>query len=48
MFSQYFGHYLINNGLIKPEQLADALDYQRSVHLKLGVIAINAGLMSSE
>jgi CheY-specific phosphatase CheX len=46
MFSQYFGHYLLNNGLIKPEQLADALEYQRSVHLKLGVIAINAGFMS--
>lgn len=46
MFSQYFGHYLLNRGLIKPEQLADALEYQRSVHLKLGVIAVNAGLMS--
>ncbi len=46
MFSQYFGHYLLNNGLIKPEQLADALEYQRSVHLKLGVIAINAGYLT--
>lgn len=46
MFSQYFGHYLLNNNLIKPEQLADALEYQRSVHLKLGVIAINAGYMT--
>ncbi|MDD2502944.1 MAG: hypothetical protein PHG58_03670 [Clostridia bacterium] len=46
MFSQYFGHYLLNNKLVKPEQLADALEYQRSVHLKLGVIAINAGYMT--
>jgi CheY-specific phosphatase CheX len=46
MFSQYFGHYLLNKGLIRPEQLADALEYQRSVHLKLGVIAINAGFMT--
>lgn len=46
MFSQYFGHYLLNKKLIKPEQLADALEYQRSVHLKLGVIAINAGYMT--
>ncbi len=46
MFSQYFGHYLLNKELINPEQLADALEYQRSVHLKLGVIAVNAGLMS--
>lgn len=46
MFSQYFGHYLLNKGLIKPEQLADALEYQKSVHLKLGVIAVNAGCMT--
>ncbi len=46
MFSQYFGHYLLNNKIIKPDQLADALEYQRSVHLKLGVIAINAGYMT--
>jgi hypothetical protein len=46
MFTQYFGHYLLSKGLIKPEQLADALEYQHSVHIKLGVLAINAGLMS--
>lgn len=46
MFSQYFGNYLLEKGLIKPEELADALEYQRSVHLKLGVIAINAGYMT--
>lgn len=46
MYSQYFGQYLLNRNLIKPEQLADALEYQRSVHLKLGVIAINAGYMT--
>jgi CheY-specific phosphatase CheX len=46
MFTQYFGNYLLNKGLITPEQLADALDYQRSVHLKLGVLAVNAGCMT--
>lgn len=46
MYSQYFGNYLLNNGLIKPEQLTDALEYQRSVQLKLGVIAVNAGYMT--
>lgn len=46
MFSQYFGNYLLQKGLINPEQLADALEYQRSAHLKLGVIAINAGYMT--
>lgn len=46
MFNQYFGNFLLNKGYIKPEQLTDALEYQRSVHLKLGVIAINAGYMT--
>lgn len=46
MFSQYFGNYLLGKGFIKPEQLADALEYQRSTHVKLGVIAINAGYMT--
>ena len=46
MYSQYFGNYLLNKGLISPEQLTDALEYQRSVRLKLGVIAVNAGYMT--
>lgn len=46
MYSQYFGNYLLKKGTIKPGQLADALEYQRSVHLKLGVIAVNAGYMT--
>ena len=46
MYTQYFGNYLLNKGLIKPEQLADALEYQRSVHLKLGVLAVNAAYMT--
>lgn len=47
MFTQYFGQYLLNRGLIKPEQLTDALEYQRSVHVKLGVLAVNAGLLTA-
>lgn len=46
MYTQYFGNYLLNKGLIKPEQLADALEYQRSVHLKLGMLAVNAACMT--
>ncbi|MGJ7911618.1 hypothetical protein [Neobacillus sp. LXY-1] len=46
MFSQYFGHYLLNCGLITREQLADALEYQQSVHVKFGVIAIDEGFMT--
>lgn len=46
MFSQYFGHYLLNRGLITREQLQDALEYQKSVHVKFGVIAVDEGYMT--
>lgn len=47
MFSQYFGHYLLNRNLITREQLTDALAYQQSVHVKFGVIAIDKGYMTA-
>lgn len=46
MFSQYFGHYLLSRELITKDQLADALEFQQSVHVKFGVIAINEGYMT--
>lgn len=46
MFSQYFGHYLLNRKLITREQLADALEFQKSVHVKFGVIAVDEGYMT--
>ncbi len=48
MFTQFFGNYLLNKKLIEPEQLSSALDYQHSAHIKLGVLAINAGYMTAE
>ncbi|WP_096201549.1 hypothetical protein [Bacillus sp. FJAT-45350] len=47
MFSQYFGNYLLNKGLLSPEQLETALELQKSTHLKLGVLSVNAGYMSA-
>ncbi|BDH60484.1 hypothetical protein MTP04_06140 [Lysinibacillus sp. PLM2] len=47
MFSQYFGHYLLNRGLITREQLADALEFQKSVHVKFGVVAVDEGFMTT-
>lgn len=47
MFSQYFGHYLLNRQLIKREQLAEALEVQKSVHVKFGVMAVDEGYMTS-
>lgn len=47
MFHQYFGRYLLNNELLSPEQLSDVLTLERSVRPKLGVLAIDAGLMTA-
>lgn len=47
MFSQYFGHYLLNRGLITRWQLADALEFQKSLHVKFGVIAVDEGFMTT-
>lgn len=48
MFTQFFGSYLLNNHLVTSEQLAQALELQKKVHVKLGVLAINAGYMTAE
>jgi hypothetical protein len=46
MFSQYFGHYLLNRAFITREQLEAALEFQKSVHVKFGVIAVDEGYMT--
>lgn len=48
MFSQYFGQYLLNNKIITAEQLLEALNYQKNVRFRLGVLAINAGYLRPE
>jgi len=48
MFSQYFGQYLLTEKYLTKDQLKTAIDYQQSVHLKLGVLAINAGYMNAQ
>jgi len=48
MFTQFFGSYLLNKKLISPEQLKDALDFQKTVHVKLGVMAVNSGFMKAD
>ncbi len=48
MFTQLFGSFLLNKKLVPTEQLMDALNYQSSVRLKLGVLAVNAGYMTSD
>ncbi len=48
MFTQLFGSYLLNNNLVSRDQLTDALEYQNTVRLKLGVMAVNSGFMTAE
>jgi CheY-specific phosphatase CheX len=48
MFSQYFGQYLLKKEYLTVTQLKSALEYQQSVRLKLGVLAVNAGYMNSQ
>lgn len=48
MFSQYFAQYLLNHRILSADKLYQALEFERSVHVKLGVLAINAGFMAAE
>ncbi|MBP2241031.1 hypothetical protein J2Z40_001593 [Cytobacillus eiseniae] len=47
MFSQYFGHYLLNNGKLTAEQLKQALELQKTTYVKFGVIAVDEGFLTS-
>lgn len=47
MFTQFFGNYLLNEKLITPEQLIEAMQKKKETRMKLGVLAINAGYMTA-
>ena len=47
MFTQFFGNYLLNQKLVTPEQLVDAMQGKNNTRMKLGVLAINAGYMTA-
>ena len=48
MFSQFFGHYLLNNSIVTSAQLNEAMVKKSETRVKLGVLAINAGYMTAE
>lgn len=48
MFSHYFGNHLLSRRLLTPAQLKDILASLDSVHIKLGMLAIEAGLMTAQ
>lgn len=45
MYSQLFGSFLLRKGAVTPEQLSDAIAKVSSTRIKLGTLAIHAGLM---
>ncbi len=46
MFNQYFGNYLLKKNVLTSEQLEEIYTLQKSVHVKIGDIAVNIGLLS--
>jgi hypothetical protein len=46
MLTQLFGNYLMKQHLVSPSHLIEALRESSSTRVKLGVLAINAGLMT--
>lgn len=47
MYSQFFGNYLLSKQVVTRDQLIHAIQEQHSKHLKLGTLAIHAGLMTA-
>ena len=47
MFTQLFGHYLLNKNYINTEQLRKALEAKNETRVKLGALAIDAGYMTA-
>lgn len=48
MFSQFFGQFLVDNNKISPQQFNSAIDYIKTHHVKLGLIAETEGLLTKE
>ncbi len=47
MFTQFFGNYLLTRRLVSPEHLSEVLQTMKSSRPQLGMLAINAGLMTA-
>ena len=48
MYTQLFGGYLLNHGILSTDQLALAMEKAKQTRVKLGVLAINAGYMTAQ
>lgn len=48
MFTQLFGNYLLQKGVVNTEQLTDAIKQSAASHIKVGSLAIHSGYMTPE
>lgn len=48
MFSRIFSEFLLEQGLVSEDKLREALEYQKSVRVKMGLIAVSEKLMTKE
>lgn len=47
MYTQFFGNFLLEKNLITKEQLIQAIEIQKGEQLRLGTLAVHAGLMTA-
>lgn len=47
MFTQFFGNYLLQQQLVSPEHLSEVLITMKDTRPQIGMLAINAGLMTA-
>ena len=48
MSVKFFGQFLLERGKILKQELLDALEFQKSINVKLGTIALDAGYLSAD
>lgn len=47
MYAQFFGNYLLSKHAVSTEQLVRAIEEQHTKHIKIGTLAVYAGLMDT-
>lgn len=47
MYTQFFGNFLLNKGVVSPTQLLEAMNEKSSARIKIGTLAMHAGLMTA-
>lgn len=48
MFGQFYGFYLVKNNIISAAQFEEVIEYQKTVRVKLGLIAVAEKLITAE